>query len=302
MITIKAPIVVFVYNRLDHTRRTIDSLKQNFLAQDSDLIIFSDASKSENQSGQVAEVRSYINQIEGFKSITIIERKINYGLARSIIDGVTKIVNKYGRVIVLEDDMVTSPHFLTYMNEALNKYADDDRVISIHGYVYPTKEKLPEAFFLKGADCWGWATWKRGWDLFNPDGRSLLNELKSKKLIKEFDFDGTYSFSKMLKDQITGKNDSWAVRWYASAFLANKLTLYPGKSLVHNIGNDDSGSHCGQSRLMDADLTVTPINCHDVSVEHSIQGYVAFERFFRTVNPSFLIKVLRRLKMRLGGL
>jgi hypothetical protein len=302
MITIKAPIVVFVYNRLDHTRRTIDSLKQNFLAQDSDLIIFSDASKSENQSGQVAEVRSYIHQIEGFKSITIIERKINYGLAKSIIDGVTKIVNKYGHVIVLEDDIVTSPHFLSYMNEALDKYADDDRVISIHGYVYPTKEKLPEAFFLRGADCWGWATWKRGWDLFNPDGEALLNKLKSNELVKEFDFNGAYPFSKMLKDQITGKNDSWAVRWYASAFLANKLTLYPGKSLVHNIGNDDSGSHCGESSSMDTDLTVTPIDCHAVEVEHSIKGYDAFVRFFRKANPSFLIKVLRRLKMRLDRL
>jgi hypothetical protein len=297
-----APVTLFVYNRLDHTMRTVDSLKQNFLAKKSDLIIFSDASKSENQSGQVAEVRSYIYQIEGFKSITVIERKINYGLAKSIIDGVAEIVNKYGRVIVLEDDMVTSAHFLTYMNEALNKYADDDRVISIHGYIYPTKEELPEAFFLRGADCWGWATWKRGWDLFNPDGEALLDELKSNKLIKEFDFNGAYSFSKMLKDQIKGKNDSWAVRWYASAFLANKLTLYPGKSLVHNIGNDDSGSHCGKSSLMDTDLTVTPIDCHDVEVEHSIQGYDAFERFFRKANLSFLIKVLRRLKMRLGGL
>jgi hypothetical protein len=299
---IYAPIALFVYNRLDHMRRTVDSLKRNILAKDSDLIIFSDASKSKEQADRVRAVRCYIHQIEGFKSLTIIEREVNYGLAKSIINGVAEIVNNYGRAIVLEDDMVTSPHFLTYMNEALNKYEDDDRVICIHGYVYPTKEKLPEAFFLRGADCWGWATWKRGWELFNPDGKTLLKELKRKKLINEFDFNGAYSFSRMLNDQIKGKNDSWAVRWYASAFLANKLTLYPGRSLVHNIGNDDSGSHCGHSSLMDADLTVTPIDCHDFAVEHSIKGYDAFERFLRKANSSFLIKVLRRLKMRLGGL
>lgn len=294
-----APICLFVYNRLDHTSNTVNSLKQNLLAQNSNLIIFSDASKSEKQADQVREVRRYIHQITGFKSITIIERERNYGLAKSIIDGVTAVVNKYGRIIVLEDDIVTSPYFLTYMNEALDKYADDDRIISIHGYVYPTKEKLPETFFIRGADCWGWSTWKRGWDLFNSDGKILLAELKNKRLIKEFDFNGAYPFSKMLKNQIKCKNDSWAVRWYASAFLAEKMTLYPGKSLVHNIGNDNSGTHCGNHNLMDADLTFTPINCHDVPVEHSKEGYQAFELFLKKVNPSALMKVWRHLKMRL---
>jgi glycosyltransferase involved in cell wall biosynthesis len=297
-----APIVLFAYNRPWHTKQTIDALLRNDLAAESELFIFSDGSKDESSANSVAKVRRYLKTISGFKSVKIVEQKQNLGLASSIIRGVTSVCNEHGKVIVLEDDIVTSSHFLSYMNEALDKYADDDRVICIHGYVYPVKEKLSEAFFLRGADCWGWATWKRGWDLFNPDGEALLKELNSNELIKEFDFNGAYSFSKMLKDQIKGKNDSWAVRWYASAFLANKLTLYPGKSLVHNIGNDNSGSHCRHSSFMDADLTVTPIDCHDVEVEHSIDGYNAFERFFRKANPSFLIKVLRRLKMQLGRL
>ena len=297
-----APIVLFAYNRPWHTKQTIDALLRNDLAAESKLFIFSDGSKDESSANSVTQVRRYLKTISGFKSVKIVEQKENLGLANSIIRGVTSVCNEHGKVIVLEDDIVTSPHFLSYMNEALNKYEDDDRVISIHGYVYPTKEKLPEVFFLRGADCWGWATWKRGWDLFNLDGEALLDELKSNKLVKEFDFDGAYSFSKMLKDQIKGKNDSWAVRWYASAFLANKLTLYPGKSLVYNIGNDNSGSHCGQSSLMDTDLSLTPIICHDVAVEHSKVGSKAFERFLRKANHSVLIKVWRRIKMRLGVL
>src|SRR5262249_35869456 len=156
-------------------------------------------------------------------------RERNFGLAQSIVQGVSGTVAQHGRIIVLEDDMVTSPHFLTYMNQALDKYADEARVVSIHGYVYPVEQPLPETFFLPGADCWGWATWKRGWSCFNPDGQFLLNELKRQKLIRDFDFNGAFPYSEMLQAQIKGANDSWAVRWYASALLAGKLTLYPGR-------------------------------------------------------------------------
>jgi hypothetical protein len=297
-----APIALFVYARLSHTRSTIEALLNNPGVELTDLIIFSDSARNVEKQADVEEVRAYLKTITGFRSITIYDRPFNFGLAKSIIEGVTEVLKEHDTVIVLEDDLVTSPYFLTYMNKALEKYAEDDRVISIHGYVYPVNLSLPETFFLRGADCWGWATWRRGWSHFNPDGQHLLDELNRQKLIGMFDFNGAYSFSKMLKAQIKGSNDSWAIRWYASAFLANKLTLYPGKSLVYNIGNDDSGSHCRQSSLMDTDLTVTPIDCHDVEVEHSIDGYNAFERFFRKANPSFLIKVLRRLKMQLGRL
>ena len=293
-----APITLFVYNRPEHTRRTVEALKQNRPAKESDLIIFSDAPKSEAQADKVAEVRVYIRQIEGFNSVTIIERETNLGLARSIIDGVTTIVGKYGRIIVLEDDMVTSPYFLAYMNEALEKYKDDDRVVSIHGYVYPVAQPLPEAFFLPGADCWGWATWRRGWACFNSEGHFLLDELKRRKLIHGFDFNGAYSYSKMLEGQINGTNDSWAVRWYASAFLAGKLTLYPGRSLVHNIGNDNSGTHCGESSSLDSELSKTPINLSNIPVQSSEIGLRAFEDFFRQQQTG----LLQRLVCKVGAL
>ena len=151
------------------------------------------------------------------------------------------------KVIVLEDDLVTSPHFLQYMNDGLGIYERDDRVISIHGYSYPVHGKLPETFFLRGADCLGWATWKRGWDLFEDDGQRLLNELERRNLTRSFDFDGSYPYTQMLRDQIAGSNSSWAVRWYASAFLRDKLK-FPytdvGEGwLVFDLPEADMGCH-----------------------------------------------------------
>jgi hypothetical protein len=295
-----APIVLFVYARLSHTRLTVDALLKNPGAELSDLIIFSDAARTTEKQANVDEVRAYLKTITGFRSITIKHRPYNFGLAKSIIDGVTKAVNKYGRIIVLEDDMVTSPHFLTYMNEALDKYAYDDRVASIHGYVYPVKQLLPEAFFLRGADCWGWATWQRGWKLFNPNGQHLLDELKQKKLIGAFNFNGAYPFSSMLEGQINGSNDSWAVRWHASAFLAEKLTLYPGRSLVNNIGNDSSGVHCGDDMGYGLVVSSSPIDLGSIEVQASAQGQAAFEAFFRKIQGSFASKLLRRTKKMLA--
>lgn len=287
-----APIVLFVYNRLWHTQQTVEALQNNVLAKQSELYIYSDEANTEKVQKSVNEVRQYIDKIDGFKSVTIIKRKKKFGLADSIIDGVTTIVNQYGRIIVLEDDMVVSPYFLEYMNEALEQFIGDERVISVHGYVYPVDFELPEAFFLPGADCWGWATWRRGWALFNSEGQYLLDELVRRHLIQEFDYNGAYPFLNMLKDQIKGANDSWAIRWNASAFLAGKLTLYPGRSLVHNIGTDSSGTHCKDSDSMDAKLSETKINLNNISVESSRTAREAFENFFRQSQKRLLHRLL----------
>ena len=291
-----APIVLFVYNRLWHTQQTIEALQKNVLAKQSELYIYSDGANTEKIQKSVNEVRQYIDKIDGFKSVSIIKRIKNFGLAESIIDGVTTIVNQYGRIIVLEDDMVVSPYFLEYMNEALDQFVDDNRVISVHGYVYPVDIKLPEAFFLPGADCWGWATWRRGWEIFEPNGQYLLDELVRRHLIQEFDYNGAYPFSNMLKDQVKGANDSWAIRWHASAFLAGKLTLYPGRSLVHNSGNDGSGTHCGTSDSMDIKLSETKINLNNIAVESSRIGREAFEIFFRQSQKSLLHRLLEKAR------
>ena len=238
-----APVALFAYRRADHLERTLASLRLCREAAETHVVVFSDGSKGPYDEAAVREVRDVLSSVTGFASVRVVEREGNVGLARNVIGGVSAVLEEWPEVIVLEDDMVVSPDFLAYMNQALDLYADEPRVISIHGYVYPTEDPLPDYFFLRGADCWGWATWRRGWASFDEDGASLLARLESAHLERDFDIDGSFPYTQMLRDQIAGRNDSWAVRWYASAFLADGLTLYPGNSLVENIGLDGSGTH-----------------------------------------------------------
>jgi hypothetical protein len=293
--TLYAPVILFCYNRLDHTRKTVQALQKNELAKDTDLIIYSDAPKHEQANSTVEALRLFLKTISGFKSVQIIEREKNLGLAASIIDGVSKVTSDYGRAIVLEDDLVTHPGFLKFMNEGLVRYENDEHVISIHGFAFPIAG-LPETFFLKGADCWGWATWSRGWKLFEADGSFLLEKIKKTGRSHEFDFDGQYPYVKMLEDQIAGKNASWAVRWYASAFLSNKLTLYPGRSLVRNIGYD-SGTHMNDGKGGDyfGVLSPTEVKIGNPKIEHSHLAYGLFSRFFQSRKISLPTRIKNKI-------
>ncbi|TCD03307.1 glycosyltransferase family protein [Pedobacter psychroterrae] len=279
-----APIVLFVYNRLDHTRKTLQALQENNLAEESELYIFSDGPKDIAAATSVSTLRSYLTSVTGFKKIHIRLRETNFGVDDNIIQGVTEVVNRHGRVIVLEDDLVTSPWFLQYMNEGLNYYETNEDVISIHGYIYPVTVSLKQSFFLKGADCWGWATWKKEWKLFEADGSILLRQIEARGLQEEFDFNNTYPYTKALEQQAIGNTKEWDIRWYASAFLLNKLTLYPGKSLVHNIGNDGSGTHCGDSEEYDVELAQSPISVV-ADVKPDLEAYQAFAEFLRRRLP-----------------
>jgi len=276
-----SPIILFAYNRIGHLQHTLESLIKNDLAADSDLIIYSDGPKDEKAIDNVSKVRSYIRNISGFKSVRIIERKNNWGLSNSIINGVTDIIDEFGRVIVVEDDLVCSKYFIRYMNDALNYYENDEKVISVHGYVYPVNKSLPETFFIKGADCWGWGTWKRGWDIFENDSNKLSNELKKKNLTWHFDMNGAHPYTQMLENQCLGKIDSWAIRWYASAFVKDKLTLYPGRSLVHNIGNDGSGTHCGSVDDFDVLLSEKPVCVGGIDISENKEALDAIAGFLR---------------------
>ena len=238
-----APVALFAYRRPDHLARTLESLAACPEARATELIVFADGAKGDADADGVRLVRAMLGGIEGFSSVRVVERATNIGLAGNVIGGVNEVLGSAESIIVLEDDMIVSPDFLTYMNQALDRYADDARVVSIHGYVYPTLRPLPDYFFLRGADCWGWATWRRGWDLFQPDGARLLDQLEKDGSTHAFDIEGSFPYTQMLRDQIAGRNDSWAVRWYASAFVAGALTLYPGRSLVANIGLDGTGTH-----------------------------------------------------------
>ncbi|MDD6210991.1 MAG: glycosyltransferase [Bacteroidales bacterium] len=291
-----APVVLFTYNRPWHTCQTIEALRKNEYAPESDLIIFSDGCKDEQAKKGVDETRAYLRTVTGFKSVKIVEREKNYTLANNIIDGVTRVVNEYGRIIVLEDDLLTSPFFLKFMNEALEFYENIKEVISVHGYVYPVKENLPVNFLLSHTDSLGWGTWRDAWSLFETDGALLLSKLKTGKLEKKFNFGNSCDFIKMLERQIQGKNSSWAIRWYASAFLAGKLSLFPHRSFVFHNGSDGSGTHCDEESWLDVELSDRAIPVIPLPIEENKYARDVYERFFRSVRLSFFSKVKRRLK------
>lgn len=243
-----APLALFVYNRPSHTRQTLEAISSNLLADQTSLYVFIDGPKKDADTQtieRIDETKDIVRSRSWCKELIVVERDTNLGLATSIIEGVTALVNQFGSVIVLEDDLVTSRYFLSFMNQALQTYQFEESVACISGYIYPVEDKLPDAFFLKGADCWGWATWKRAWDHFEKDGVILAQQINDRKLEIEFDFDNSFPYYQMLIDQIANKNNSWAIRWYASAFLKEHLCLYPGISYVKNIGLDGSGTHSG---------------------------------------------------------
>ena len=295
------PVVVFAHRRPDHLRRTLNALESNTEASRTSVNVFCDGARDEAEKSVVAAVIEEARRPRGFLNVEIIARDCNAGLAASITGGVTQILSSHEAVIVLEDDIVTSPGFLTYMNDALDRFADDERVASVHGYSYPTA--FTEPFFLRGADCWGWGTWRRGWELFEPDGAKLLEELRRRVLTSEFDFGGSYPFTGMLEDQIAGRNDSWAVRWYASAFLADRLTLYPGRSLVRNIGTDGSGTHVGKTDAFDDALAMEAPDLSCLNITESQAAREAFETFFRSQGkaPSAQVREQRRVVSRLAA-
>lgn len=291
-----APILLFAYNRPRHLQYTVEALAHNPLAQESELFVFSDGARTEDDREDVELVRSYIHTIEGFKTVHRIERDRNYGLAANIIDGVTDIVNRYGRVIVLEDDLVTAPGFLQFMNDALDTYADEPRVGHIQAYDFTQNPRLPETFLIKFTGSWGWATWQRAWQHFNPDGQYLLNELHRRHLTRRFDFNGKYGFTRMLRRQVEGKNNSWAIRWNASLFLQDILSLNVGRSLVQNEGFDGSGTHCGADHLYEARLYKERLRVEKISpITENLEARKIFERYYARTN-SLWAKGMRRLQ------
>ncbi len=293
-----APILLFVYKRLETTKKVVSFLLKNELAENSKIFIFSDGSKNDLDYNKVKEVRKFIRNIKGFKEIEIIERNKNYGLARSIIDGVTQIINDYGKVIVLEDDLITSPYFLKYMNEALEIYKNEERVGAICSNMYLVRKSLPETFFLNFFDSWGWGTWKDKWELFNSNALELLKEIKDKKLEKDFDFNNSYFFTQLLELQSLGIVNSWAIRWQASLFLSNKLCLFPQKSLVKNIGFEKEGSNTKTSLggivfTSNFDKGNNFIKVEKINVEENLEAKQIVVAYFKQLKIRIIVKMMK---------
>lgn len=293
-----SPIVLFVYNRPWHTQKTIESLKENILASESILYIFSDGPKNDKAIESVIAIRKYIKTINGFKKINIIEREVNLGLANSIIDGVSNVINDYGKVIVLEDDLITSPYFLKFMNEALNFYQDNQNIYSITGFSFSTEYMNFPADFIDDVYLnirpmsWSWATWKDKWAGIDWDVKDFTNFINSKKLRNDFNRGGT-DLTNMLKAQMNGEIDSWYIRWCYNAFLKKKYTIYPKISFVNNIGHDRTGVHCeidSKNILSHRELNL----CNDFKFD---QDPILDNRIVHAFNRAFNLKFEVKIKM-----
>lgn len=295
-----APIALFVYNRPEHTRRTVNFLQQNEQAKESELFIFSDGAKTAKEQAKVNEVRQFMQQVNGFKTVTLIESPVNQGLANAIIAGVSQLANQFGKVIVFEDDLISSPNTLGYFNEALLRYQNDERVMHIGAYMYPLPQNhLPETFFYRAASSWGWATWQRAWQHFNPDINQLIAQFDAAK-IKAFSIDGTMNFWKQVQEFKRGKNNSWAIRWYASIFLKNGLTLNPSHSLINNIGHDGSGIHSGLSEIYNVVINPKPINYFPQLIEENQQAYRLIKAFLSKRKGTLPQRIKRFVKQQLN--
>lgn len=300
-IIVLSPIVLFVYNRPWHTQQTIEALQENELASESEIFIYSDAPKNDGAKASVLEVRELIKNVTGFRKITVIKRDKNWGLAASIIDGVTTIINQYGKIIVLEDDLVTSPYFLKYMNDALEFYQDEENIYSITGFSFSSEfMKFPnyfddEVYLNIRPMSWSWATWKKEWDGIDWNVQDFSDFISSREKESQFNRGGT-DLTNMLKMQMNGQLDSWYIRWSYNAFKKGKLTVYPRVSLVNNVGHDNTGVHCGAdprniySHLeLNSGINIKMVK--NITVNPSIVN-----NFNKAFNTPLLSKIKRQIK------
>lgn len=297
-----APIALFTYARVDHTKKTLAALQRNNLADQSELYIFSDAPKNAAAAPAVAAVRSYLRTVTGFKRIEIIERSHNFGLADSIVDGVTHLITTHGRVIVLEDDIVTASSFLSFMNQALTVYQHNSTVMHVSGYFFPITQteatELPPTFFYNQTSCWGWGTWARAWAQYRSDAKTLLTDITERGRLRTFDMDNRFRFSSTLRANAEGRQKTWAIKWHASVFLANGLCLHPRFSLTQNIGHDGSGTHSQyDSRYHDPHFPpAAPVIVAPQELVESVAARTIATRFLEKLKPSPWKRIITHLR------
>lgn len=299
--TTLAPIALFVYNRPEHTRKTVESLKANTLALESDLFIFADGAKSARDENAVQQVADYISTVSGFKSVTIVKQEKNLGLANSIIKGVTQLSDSSGKFIVFEDDLICSPHTLNYFNDALERYKNEDKVYHISASMFPLKmeDNLPETFLYRAVHSWGWASWQRAWVKFNPDVNDLIAQFDQQK-INDFSIDHKMNFWKQMNDLRAGKNNSWAIRWYASVFLNGGLSLNPTFSLINNIGHDGTGVHSNIEDIYDVSIYKNRITEFPTKIAENKTMYNLVKTFYAHRKGSWFDRGIRFLRQKLA--
>lgn len=293
-----APIILFIYNRPSHTLQTLEALSANTLASQSDLYIFADGPKDNTTPDaleRIWQTRQVARSKQWCKTVTVVESEKNKGLAASIISGVTEIVKKYGNVIVLEDDIVTGKYFLEFMNAALDKYQDEKDVWHVTGWRDPVKcVREGGAYFYPTMDCWSWATWADRWQYFKKDV-AYYQGVFTKKMKFHFNIEGAEpGMWSQIQDNASGKINTWAIFWYATIFLKNGLCLAPAKSLVKNIGFDNSGVHCGQNSSEDIKHNLDfEIKSFPESVAIDMVEYKKNIKFFKKIRRKSFVRKLK---------
>ncbi len=290
-----APIVLFVYNRPDHTAKTIHALQQNSFASDSELFIYADAAKNDSDKKQVDEVRELLSNVSGFKKVTVIKQEKNIGLANSIIAGVTEIVNKYGKIIVLEDDLITSPYFLTFMNDGLDFYSNIKDVWHVSGWNYPIEtDELGDTFLWRAMNCWGWATWSDRWQHFEKNTDKLIDSFNGEK-IKAFNIDGIADFWRQVLLNKKGRINTWAIYWYASIFANGGLCVNPSQSFVTNIGVDGSGTNCGKINIFPSTLSCKKNITFEADIKENALALFRIQSFYNTMKTPLIVRIINRV-------
>jgi hypothetical protein len=297
-----APVALFAFNRPAHLAATLASLEANALSADTDIVVFCDGARSGADAEQVAQVRKIAHGALGFRTLEVVERERNLGLAESIASGVGRLCAERGKVIVVEDDLQLAEDFLTFMNRALDRYENEESVMQISGYQFglPGLDSS-RCVFLPIISCWGWAVWERAWKGYDASaaGWSRLNENRADRL--RFDLDGAYGYFDLLGKQLAGKVDSWGIRWYLSVFMRDGLVLYPPRSLVLNAGFDGSGTHAssaGGGSAFDGTLAVAGTrSSFDWPAELAISPVALAEvqTLLRQARPTLAARLLRRL-------
>ena len=300
-----APVALFVYNRPEHTAKVLEQLRKNFLASETTVFVFGDGPKagaSPDDHDKIKSVRDVVKSATGFREIKSFFSNENRGIGRSMISGISQVLSEHDRIIVLEDDILTAPNFLNFCNQSLDKYSDDENVIHISGFMYPLESILPDTFFLPSVACWGWATWARAWKFYEADTSILLEKIDAAGKEDSFDLGKTYPYYELLQRQLNcnESNFDWDIHWYASVFLKNGISLYPGKSLASNIGMDGSGTHWKQSEDFKVDLDESNVDKKfsfpempevDARITEEVKKY-----FGSLSNPGLAKKIIRRFR------
>ncbi len=295
-----APILLFTYNRVEHTRKTLDALCSNPLAGESELIVVSDAPRIQEHVEGVEVVRNLIRSKVWCKNTTLLCMERNMGMNENFLVNITEVVEKYGKVIVLEDDICTSPQFLNFMNDALDVYEQEERVMHVSGFVFDISNRnLPNSFFIGAPSTWGWATWKDRWQKLNRNAKELFEIAQKNNLYSSMTLDRSCpDFWNQLEENALGVHNDWDIKWFSSVVINNGLCLYPKHSLVVNIGFDGTGTHFKNGEKGHTTVfSKIQLRIEKMPIEESLIAKRSFVKYFKSKQLTFFDKAKYKLNL-----